>query len=106
MKTNQFKFTSEVWIYPSETAAWYFISVPKEISKVIKAKYGKIRRGWGSIPVLVSTGKTKWLTSIFPYKENESYILPLKNEVRKKEKILERDKIYLEIKIQKNKKTP
>lgn len=55
--------------------------------------------GWGSLPVMATIGKTSWKTSIFPDKKSESYLLPLKAEVRKKEKIYEDQTILFLIKI-------
>lgn len=49
--------------------------------------YDSYKRGWGSIPVNVTLNKTTWKTSIFSSKKMSAYILPLKAEVRKKEKI-------------------
>lgn len=39
--------------------------------------------------VVVQVGDTAWATSIFPDKESGSYLLPLKADVRKAERILE-----------------
>jgi hypothetical protein len=80
-------------LWPGETAAWHFYIVPKKDSERIKDAYtnggnkNSVRklRGWGSIPVTVTIGKTTWKTSIFPDKRSGSYLLPLKAEVRKKE---------------------
>ena len=96
-----FKFKTEVWIYPSETAAWHFVTLPKEQAKKIKSVFGANSRGFGSLPVSVTIGKTNWQTSIFPEKRSESYILPIKSEVRRKEGISAGDKVSfsLEIKV-------
>lgn len=91
-----YSFQSTVWLYTGE-AAWYFLTIPREYATEIKERYGKVRRGWGSIPVTVKIGKTSWKTSIFPYKESGSYILPLKAEVRKKEDIQQGDKVTYSI---------
>lgn len=100
MSRNQFKMKAEVWMYPGETASWYFVSLPKKKGDEIKKNFGANARGWGSLPVLVTTGKTKWKTSIFPEKRSESYLLPIKADVRKKEGIFKGDVIsfILEIK--------
>lgn len=67
-------------------AGWHFLNVDKKQSATLKEKYGKKRRGFGSIPVHVTIGETSWQTSIFPSKEG-MYILPLKADVRRKEGI-------------------
>jgi hypothetical protein len=72
---------------------WHFVSVPKKESLDIKKTFGAPRRGWGSIPVTVTIGKTKWKTSIFPDKQSGTYLLPLKAEIRRKEQIFSEDNI-------------
>ncbi len=92
MKHNQYKINSNVWLYPG-MAGWHFASVPQDVSEDIKNHFGDRKRGWGSLPVMVTilrprsgqVGKTSWKTSIFPNKKTGGYLLPLKTEVRKKE---------------------
>jgi hypothetical protein len=93
-----YTFESVVWLYPG-MAGWRFISLPKEVSEEIRMKYGNSMKGWGSIPVIVTVGKTTWETSVFPDKKSQSYLLPMKLEVRKKEGIMDGDKIDLRLRI-------
>jgi hypothetical protein len=86
MKGTRFACTSAVWRYPG-MAGWHFLTVPKGTSAIIKERFGAKRRGWGSIPVMVTIGKTRWKTSIFPDRRAGAYLLPLKAEVRKRERI-------------------
>lgn len=86
-KNNSFKMRSEIWLYPGEQASWHFLTLPKKQAQEIKNRFGKQSRGWGSLPVSITLGKTTWETSIFPDKKSGSYLLPLKAEVRQKEKI-------------------
>lgn len=99
MSKNTFKLHSKVWLYPG-MAGWHFISVPKKESAQIKEVFGALKRGWGSLPVEVTLGKSTWKTSIFPDKKSGTYLLPLKADVRKKERILSGDTVnfLLEIK--------
>lgn len=92
-----YKVTSEVWLYPSATAAWHFASLSKKQSEQITKKFGEKKRGWNSFPVFVTLGKTKWNTSIFFDKREGAYILPLKAGVRKKEGIYVGDIIRFSI---------
>lgn len=86
MKTNEFKMKSKVWQYPG-MAGWHFLTLPKKQSSGIKKLFGGMSGGFGSLPVMVTIGATSWKTSIFPDKKAGAYLLPLKAEVRKKEKI-------------------
>lgn len=78
-------------------AAWRFILLPQTISSDIKTGFGKAKKGWGSIPVLVTVGKTTWETSIFPDKKSQSYLLPMKLEVRKKESMMDGDTVAVRV---------
>ena len=89
---SKYKIRAEVWIYPG-MAGWYFVSVPKKESARIKIDFDKQKKGWGYLPVQVTLGKTSWRTSIFPDKKSGMYLLPLKAEVRKKERILKGMKV-------------
>ncbi len=93
MKKSTYTFKTEVWLYPGETANWYFVTVPKKQSGQIKKNFGERARGWGSLPVEVTVGKSRWTTSIFPDKKSGSYLLPIKANIRKKEAIEKGDRI-------------
>ncbi len=78
-----YTFTSELWIYPSQAASWFFVNVPRDISEKIKTKQkGKPRIAWGSVRVKAQIGRVSWETSIFPSKEYGGYILPIKKQIR------------------------
>ena len=57
------------------------------------------RRGWGAVRVQATIGETTWETSIFPYAKVSAYILPVKADVRKKEKILVDNVAEVQLKI-------
>ena len=97
---KKFKMQAKVWLYPGETGAWYLVTLPKNISKEIRAVFGVLERGWRSLPVVAEIGKTRWKTSIFYDNKLGAYIFPLKAEVRKKENISEGIKINFSIEIQ------
>jgi len=61
--------------------------LPEEESAEIKGRFGLMRRGFGAVPVAITVGGTRWRTSIFPDKKSGQYVLPVKSEVRKKEKV-------------------
>lgn len=81
-----YTFRTKLWRY-SGKAAWYFLSLPVRDAAAIQKKHAPIRRGWGSIPVIVTIGETSWKTSIFPDSKSNTYLLPVKAAVRKKEQL-------------------
>lgn len=98
MHSNQFKMKSKVWLY-SGMAGWHFLTLPKRQSAEIKKLFGGMARGFRSLPVMVTIGKISWKTSIFPDKKAGAYLLPLKAEVRKKEKIEAGDTITFVVEV-------
>lgn len=89
---KSYTLTSRVIVYPG-VAGWRFLSLPTTEGKKIKEAHGKHAKGWGSLPVSVTTGKTTWETSIFPDKKSGTYLLPLKAKVRKAEAISDNDTV-------------
>jgi hypothetical protein len=80
-----------VWIYPGD-AAWHFVTLERTLAdKVREWEKGKPRRGWGAVRVAAKLGKSAWETSIFPVKQDGTYILPIKASVRKAEGVLAGD---------------
>jgi hypothetical protein len=87
-----------VWLYPGD-AAWHFVNVDKKVSEKIRKAIGRNTRGFGSVPVSVTIGKTTWQTSVFPDKQSGTYLLPLKKHVRMKEEIAAGDAIRFTLRI-------
>ena len=97
-----FTFSSPCWLWQSSATAWHFITLPQDKSEEIKyfnENMHEKRRGWGAVRVLVTVGETSWQTSIFPSSELKAYILPVKADVRKKEKILVGNDVKVSLKI-------
>jgi len=53
----KYTIREKVWLYPGETP-WHFVNVSKKESQAIKERYGKYHRGFGSLPVMVTIGRT------------------------------------------------
>lgn len=86
MKYNEYTFEAKVWLWSGD-APWHFVTLPKDMAEHITKMFGDQKRGWGSLPVVVTIGSSVWNTSIFPDKPSASFVLPLKAAVRKKENI-------------------
>jgi hypothetical protein len=98
MIANVFEMQATVWQYPG-ARGWHFLTLPQEETEIIKEAFGALKQGWGSLPVTVTIGQTVWKTSIFPDSKSGSYLLPVKAEVRKKEKIGVGDTLTFSIEI-------
>ena len=81
----RFRFDAELWLWQGD-GAWHFVTVPADVSDEIEGRTAVAeRRGFGSVRVRVTIGATSWTTSVFPDKQREAYVLPVKKDVRKKE---------------------
>jgi hypothetical protein len=85
-KPLRISLTSKVVVYPG-VGGWRFLGLPAKQAKEIKEQCGARARAWGSLPVVVTVGKTTWETSLFPDTKSGTYLLPLKAQVRKREGI-------------------
>jgi ribosomal protein L31E len=93
-----FNFTSTIWMYHGK-AAWFFITIPKDISDLIKFHTSHMKTGWGSVRIKAKINQTSWKTSLFPDSKSAAYLLPVKAEIRKKAKIQEGDDVAIEIEV-------
>ena len=84
---RRYRFDAELWEWEAQ-GGWFFVSLPDDVADTIEAlSRGVASRGFGSVPVEVTMGKTTWRTSIFPDKKRGTYVLPIKKAVRKAEDV-------------------
>ncbi len=93
----QFTFTAPIWIY-SGKGAWHFVTLPKDAADEIKF-FNATAKGFMPIKVTATVGETTWKTAIFPDSKSGSYLLAIKAEIRKKEKLSACDNVKLSISI-------
>lgn len=91
-KHVKYSFKAKVWKYKGK-AAWYFVSLPKNLSKKIRNQYGKSEEGWGRLKTAVKIGATQVETSIWFDTKQDTYILPIKSQIRKSEGISKDDSV-------------
>lgn len=92
------RFRSKLWLYPGP-GGWHFITLPVKHARTINSLAQGNRKGWGSLRVHATVGKTSWKTSIFPDKKSGSYILPVKAEIREKEGLEDGDSVVLTVEV-------
>jgi hypothetical protein len=90
------EFNGKIWFWKGP-APWYFVTVPPEQCRDLKAISGLVTYGWGMIPVHARIGKTGWKTSLFP--KDGSYIVPIKVSVQKAERLEEGDEVTVELEV-------
>jgi hypothetical protein len=90
------EFSGELF-YWKGPSPFYFITIPEEMSQNIKAVSKLVTYGWGVIPVSVQIGETEFTTSLFP--KDKCYLVPVKDKVRKAEKLSEGDKVTVRLEV-------
>jgi hypothetical protein len=90
------EFDGEIW-YWKGPAPFYFVTVPAKQCHDLKAISKSVTYGWGMIPATVRIGKTEWTTALFP--KDGRYIVPIKDRVRKAEKLEEGDEVAVRLEV-------
>ena len=84
----KYEFIGEFRKYKEEdTCGWNFLFVPGDLAKEIRAIHKHQEEGWGRMKVTAKIGSSEWKTSVWFDTKNDTYLLPIKAEIRKKEKI-------------------
>jgi hypothetical protein len=94
---EEFTFTAELWRWKAQEA-WRFVTLPVEESEVITLVSGP-PRGFGSVPVEVLVGATRWRTSVFPDEGGRAYVLPMKKAVRVAEGLEDGDLVTVTLRV-------
>ena len=89
-------FSAKVWTQES-TNSWHFVTLPTDLSKRIRTLTTGLRKPFGSFHVRAHTGKTSWETSLFADQKRGAFVLPVKADVRRREKIALGDTIEVTV---------
>ncbi len=92
-----FEFSGKIFFWRGP-APFFFVAMPDEDSRDLKAISGAVTYGWGVIPVDVQIGNTTFKTSLFP--KDGRYLVPIKDKVRKAENIDEGDTVTVQLDVQ------
>lgn len=71
----------------SPTGGWVFVALPVKVSAQIRQKHKWDEEGWGRLKARARINQTEWNTAIWFDSKKNSYLLPLKAEIRKRENI-------------------
>ena len=92
------RFTAPLWRYEGD-AAWYFVTVPVDVSDDVRELTEGSRRGFGSVRVRATVGGTTWTTSVFPDSKRGAFLLPVKKAVRSAEGLEDGDDVSVELEL-------
>lgn len=90
------EISGPIWFWKGP-APHYFVTVPEKESDELRDILRSVTYGWGMIPVVARIGKTEWTTSLFP--KDGLYIVPIRANVRKAEKIQEGDVVTVRLEV-------
>lgn len=80
------EFSAKIWLHSGQ-GGWHFISLPKGIAKEIRDNLKSEEQGWGRLKATAKIENSQWETAIWFDTKHKTYLLPLKAEIRKKEKL-------------------
>lgn len=83
----QYQFSSTLWQYAGK-GAWYFVSLPEKLSEEIRENFKSEEEGWGRLRAMAKIGDAEWQTAIWFDAKRNTYLLPIKADIRKKEKLV------------------
>ncbi|WP_353218479.1 DUF1905 domain-containing protein, partial [Sandarakinorhabdus sp.] len=78
------QFSGPLWLWRGKDGAgaadkssssWHFVTIDGGVAAGLR---GAGSAAWGSVPVTVTLGASTWKTSLFPSKEVQGYLLPIK----------------------------
>lgn len=92
----QFRFEATVidWRGPSP---FFFAPIPPDLADELRQVARVVTYGWGMIPVEATIGGVAFTTSLFP--KDDTYLLPLKDAVRRRTGVTAGDRIAVEMTI-------
>ncbi len=93
-KIKEYRFKGKVWKYKGH-AGWYFVTLPKALSKTIRQFHGLSEEGWGRLKVNAAIDEITWTTAIWFDTKFASYLLPIKATVRKRADISEGQRLSI-----------
>lgn len=92
----RYSFTATIWQHVGPSA-WFFVSLPPEMADEVRRLLGGEEEGWGRMKVSAQVGETRWDTAIWFDTKHNTYLLPLKQEVRKKANLHVNDEVQVEV---------
>lgn len=91
---DRFTFSATVWRHAGQ-GGWHFVTLPADVADAIR--FFRPRKGFMPVAVHAHVGATRWKTSVFPDSASGSFLLALKADVRKAEKLGHGDTITVSL---------
>lgn len=82
----KYQFSAKLWQHQAP-GGWVFVSLPEDMSKEIRDNLQFQEEGWGRMKATARIKDIEWDTAIWFDKKANTYLLPIKSDVRKKTNI-------------------
>lgn len=92
----KFEFTATLWQHIGQ-GGWHFVSLPKTLAKEIRAHLQWQEEGWGRMKTLATINHLEWETAIWFDTKLDTYLLPIKANIRKKANLVMGDEINVRL---------
>ena len=92
----KYEYSTNMWKHDSP-GGWYFVSLPKDLSKEIRDNLKWQEEGWGRMKAFAQIGALIWETAIWFDTKADTYILPIKADIRKKSNLKTNQNIDMNI---------
>jgi len=87
-KGIQYTFTSTIWQH-SSPGGWHFIALPNDMASEIRSLLKAQEEGWGRLKAVAKIGNSEWKTAIWFDTKKDTYLLPVKADIRKQEGLVD-----------------
>ncbi|MBY6129624.1 DUF1905 domain-containing protein [Qipengyuania aquimaris] len=91
--------------WQGDRGTYHLVTITGEAAEAIAAhallhrlEFGT-QRGFGSVKVMASVGRTIWKTSVFPQREKSEWVLLVSKKVMRAEDLAEGDPVQLELEL-------
>jgi hypothetical protein len=89
-------FSARLWEYEGQ-GSWHFLTLPKDVSRELRAFSEGRRKVGGTLRVTVRVGSSRWKTSLFWDTKRAAFLLPVKAAVRTKEQLVAGQRVEAEL---------
>jgi hypothetical protein len=95
---EELAFRADLWQWKGDDG-WHFVTLPADVAADVR-ETAPLRRGFGSVRVRATVGEVTWRTSLFPEAGGGSYVLPVKQQVRRANDLLAGDPVDVRITVE------
>ena len=96
MHSIKYSFEANVWKHDSD-GGWHFVSLPEDISSDIRMHLKHFEEGWGRLKAKALLKESTWDTAIWFDTKRNTYLLPIKANIRRKFNVKAGDQLNLTI---------